>query len=309
MSKNKPRIARMKKSKTNIQFLPTDLERIVTETFIACVDYHEVIDSTNDRALELVHEADEQFPLLVLAESQTAGRGRGTNEWWSSRGALTFSVLLATDVAGLPMERWPQVSLTVGLAVCEALEELLTRGVPMTSLATLPVVQLKWPNDVYLEGRKISGILVEAPPNRQGRLLLGIGINVNNSVAGAPKELQSTATALCDLTGRQFALTDVLIMVLQRLAERLQPDDLWNAKVREGWRERCFLTGKKIHIDLGVRQSEGVCQGIDEEGALLLDVEGEVERHFAGVVTLLECEKGNLHTTFPPNRARKEATQ
>ncbi len=278
----------MKKNATNNQFSPTDLEQIVGDTFIAHVDYHQEIGSTNDRALEMAHHAEEQFPLLVLAESQTAGRGRGTNLWWSNSGALTFSVLLATDAAGLPTERWPQVSLTVGLAVCEALEEMLARDVPTTSFATLPAVSLKWPNDVYIEGRKICGVLVEAPRGRQGRLLLGIGINVNNSVDNAPAELQSTATALCDLTGRQVALTDVLIEVLKRLAVRLQPSDLWNAQVREGWRRRCFLTGQKIRIDLGVRQSEGVCRGIDAEGALLLEVEGQVERQFAGVVTILE---------------------
>ena len=112
------------------QFSPTDLERIVDETLIAHVDYHLAIGSTNDRALELTQQDDALYPLLVLAEAQTSGRGRGSNLWWSSSGALTFSVLLATEAAGLPTERWPQVSLTVGLAVCEALEELLARGVP-----------------------------------------------------------------------------------------------------------------------------------------------------------------------------------
>ena len=273
------------------QFSPDDLEHIVAETFVACIDYHQEIGSTNDRALGLAREADAQFPLLVLADSQTAGRGRGSNQWWSNTGALTFSVMLATEVAGLPTERWPQVSLTVGLAVCEALEEMLARGVPPTSLPTLPAVQLKWPNDVYIEGRKICGILVETSREHRGRLLLGIGININNSVDDAPADLQNTATALCDLTGRSFTLTDVLTQVLKQLVIRLHPDDFWNAEIREGWRDRCFLTGKKIQVDLGVRQAEGVCRGIDDDGALLLEVGNEVERHYAGVVTLLEKEE------------------
>jgi len=276
------------KNRSNNQFSPTDLQRIVAETFIARIDFHQEIGSTNDRALELAHEAEDPFPLLVLAESQTAGRGRGTNQWWSSNGALTFSILLATDVAGLPTERWPQVSLTVGLAVCEALEELLARGVPAASLETLPPVQLKWPNDVTIEGRKICGVLIEVPRGRTDRLLIGIGLNVNNSVENAPEELQGTATALCDLTGRQFVITDVLIEILKHLAERLQTSDLWNDAVRDGWRKRCLLTGQKIRIDLEVRQAEGVCRGIDDDGALLLDVGRKVERHFSGVVTRLE---------------------
>ncbi len=273
-------------NKKDSEFSPADLERLVAETFVTSIDYHDEVGSTNDRAFQLAQQTDEQFPLLVLAESQTAGRGRGSNEWWSSRGALTFSVMLATETAQLPIERWPLVSLTVGLAVCEALEVLLARDVPTTSFAVLPAVQLKWPNDVYIEGRKICGILVEVPRNRQGRLLLGIGINVNNSVEKAPEDLQTSATALIDQTGRHVALADVLVQVLKRLAERIKPADLWNAQVRAGWRQRCFLSDRQIKIDLGMRHSEGICRGINDEGALLLEVEGKVEQHVAGVVTL-----------------------
>jgi len=278
-------------SKTNKQFSPNDLKQIVAETFIAYIDYHKKIGSTNDRALELARRSDDRFPLLVLTDSQTAGRGRGTHQWWSSHGALTFSVVLATETSELPTERWPLVSLTLGLAVCEALEELLARGVPTTSLAVLPAVRLKWPNDVYIEGRKICGILVEVPRNCQGRLLLGIGINVNNSVENAPTDLSNSATSLFDLTGRDVALPDVLIEVLKQLAERLRPAELWNSQVREGWRKRCLLTGQRIQVDQGVRQSSGLCRGIDDDGALLIEVAGEVERHFAGVITQLDCEE------------------
>ncbi len=266
------------------------LQRIVEETFIERIDYQETLESTNNRSHELADLPANQFPLLVWSEFQTAGRGRGSNRWWSSRGALTFSLTLATEMAELPSERWPQVSLTVGLAVCEALEQLLARGVPPTSLATLPAVELKWPNDVYIEGRKICGVLVEVPRGPAKRLLLGIGINVNNSLSEAPAELQDAATSLLDLTGRQFELDELLVLVLQRLAAQLSPADFWNTQVREGWRRRCLLTGKKIQIDLEVRQRSGICRGIDDEGALLLEVDGTIERHFAGVITLLSRE-------------------
>lgn len=272
----------------NCPFTPADLDRVRTETFIERIDFHQQIGSTNDRALAINHAVDEKFPLLVLTDSQTAGRGRGANQWWAGSGALTFSVLLATEAAALPMERWPQVSLTVGLAVCEALEESLARGVPETSRDSLPAVQLKWPNDVYIEDRKICGILVEAPTDRQGRLLLGIGINVNNSLADAPEELQSTATSLLDLTGRTESRTDVLIQTLKQLADRLQPAGFWNETVRAGWRRRCWLTGKSIQIDLSVRQATGICRGIDEQGALLLESDDGVEAHFAGVITVVD---------------------
>ncbi len=268
------------------QFSPDDRVQIVAVTFIQHLDYHRQIGSTNDRAMELAKQPNESFPLLVLAESQRTGRGRGTNVWWSSGGALTFSVVLATEAAQLPPERWPQVSLIVGLAVCEALQELLSRGVPTTSLDALPAAQVKWPNDVYIEGRKICGILVEVPPNLPGKLILGIGINVNNSVDDAPEEIQQLATSLRDLTGQHYSLTDVLVKVLQQLGERLQTHALWTKEVVSGWRERCFLTGKSIQVDNGTRHSTGKCLGIDETGALLLDVDGQIEKHLAGVITV-----------------------
>lgn len=269
------------------RFSPADLDRLRHETFVGAIDYHPQLGSTNDRALELADDSTREFPLLVLTESQTAGRGRGSNQWWASEGALTFSILLATDVATLPTERWPQVSLTVGLAISEALETLLARGVPPTSQATLPPVQLKWPNDVYLEGRKICGVLVEVPRTKKKRLLIGIGINVNNSLGDAPDELQQTATSLLDLTGRPLSLTDVLVEVLKRLEQRLDPANLWNAEAATGWRRRCFLTGKPLQIDNGTRQSTGTCTGIDDDGALLIDVDDQQEKHLAGVITVL----------------------
>lgn len=269
------------------RFSPDDLDRLRRETFVGAIDYHPQLGSTNDRALELAGDLDSEFPLLVLTESQTAGRGRGSNQWWASEGALTFSIMLATDVATLPTERWPQVSLTVGLAISEALESLLARGVPPTSQTTLPPVQLKWPNDVYVEGRKICGVLVEVPRTKKKRLLVGIGINVNNSLATAPDELQQRATSLLDLTGRPLPLTDVLVEVLKRLEQRLNPTKLWNAEAAAGWRKRCFLTDKTLRIDNGTRQSTGTCAGIDDQGALLLNVNDQQEKHLAGVITLL----------------------
>jgi len=264
------------------QFSPSNLERIQTETFIQQVDFHPEIGSTNDRALELASWPDERLPALVLAESQTAGRGRGANRWWASRGALTFSIVLDTQAMQLPTARWPQVALTAGLAVCEVLEELLSDEKPDEKIA----VALKWPNDVYVEGRKICGILVEGPGATPGRLLLGIGINVNNSVTEAPAELSEKATAVCDLLGHQVPLTDVLVQVLRKLAQRLAPAEFWNTQAREAWRRRCLLTGRRVKLDQGSLQRTGECQGVDDEGALLLKTDGKTERYWSGVITL-----------------------
>ena len=139
------------------QFSDADLNRITGSTFVKRVEFHQAIDSTNNRALQVARTAEYESPLLVLAESQTQGRGRGTNLWWAQPGALTFSLLIKTDQAQLPPDRWPQVSLTAGLAVCEAIEEFVGE----------PAIQLKWPNDVYVRQRKACGILIEMPPKQK----------------------------------------------------------------------------------------------------------------------------------------------
>jgi BirA family biotin operon repressor/biotin-[acetyl-CoA-carboxylase] ligase len=164
----------------------------------------------------------------------------------------------------------------VGLAVCEAVESL----VPGANVA------LKWPNDVYLDGRKLAGILVETADGKQGSVVLGIGINVNNSSLVAPPELRDKAIALRDVAGRDLPRIEVLLAVLQRLTLRID----WLAAgiddFQETWSRRCLLTGRDIEIEvLPSRRIAGRCQGIDREGALLIATDTGIERCLSGVVT------------------------
>ncbi len=257
------------------QFSDADLDQVSSSTFVKQVEFHHAIDSTNDRALQLARQQNFDAPMLVLAESQTSGRGRGQNQWWARPGALTFSLLIEADAAQLPPQRWPQASLTAGLAVCEAIEELLDE----------PAIHLKWPNDVYVQHRKVCGILIEPPPQRKQVIVIGIGINVNNSMEHAPTDLQSTATALCDAAEREFSLADVLVRVLLRLQDRLNWIGQRDDELRTRWRERCLLTGRNVHLDAGTRRVVGLCHGIDDEGALVIETENATERCFAGTVT------------------------
>jgi BirA family biotin operon repressor/biotin-[acetyl-CoA-carboxylase] ligase len=257
------------------QFTDADLNRIVDATFVERLEFHQAIDSTNNRALQLAGQCDVQAPVLVLAETQTQGRGRGSNVWWAQQGALTFSLLVPANAARLPPRSWPQASLTVGLAVCEAIEDFLDE----------PAIQLKWPNDVYVRRRKVCGILIEVPPQRKEVIVIGIGINVNNSANQAPAELQTTAIAMCDAAGRTFRLSEVLVGALVRLQSRLdwighRDQELWTQ-----WRQRCLLTDRTVQLDLGTRNVVGRCRGIDDDGALLIETANETERCFAGVVT------------------------
>jgi BirA family biotin operon repressor/biotin-[acetyl-CoA-carboxylase] ligase len=255
-------------------FTPADLQRIESETLVRRVELHGELPSTNDLALQRAADEGVLAPLLVLAERQTAGRGRGANRWWSAPGALTFSLLLDAAAANLPTERWPQVSLTAGLAVCEALQRFLP-----------PVeIGLKWPNDVYLLDRKVCGILVETSSRRVGMLVLGIGINVNNSFAAAPPDVRAIATSLTDVGHCDYDLTDVLIGVLNQLADRLQLLAAGSDKLWQRWQTFSMLTGRTVHLEAGSRQVTGLCKGIDRQGALILQTESATERFFGGIV-------------------------
>jgi BirA family biotin operon repressor/biotin-[acetyl-CoA-carboxylase] ligase len=226
----------------------------------------------------LLDDGQLRTPALVLTELQTAGRGRGNNQWWARSGALTFSLVLGDHVAQLPTGNWPQVSLLTGLAVCQAIEQL----VPELS------VSVKWPNDVYIQGRKVCGILVDVPSNAAGRIVVGIGVNVNNSLTDAPDDIRSSAISLLDFAGKHHNLTDMLIQILvefERLFDQLLAGDIGLA---ERWRMRCLLTGKRVCISTGNREIDGICCGIRPDGALDVDTASGREYFYSGVVMRYE---------------------
>ncbi len=256
-----------------------DLDRLVDETFVAQVQFHETIDSTNTAALAASEQEDLQLPLLVLAGEQTAGRGRGSNTWWSATGSLTFSLLLNPSNLGLEQRDWPRVSLTTGLATCLALDNFL---------AAESSCSLKWPNDVLLHDRKISGILVEAGIGAAGNLVIGIGINVNNSFQDAPDPLPTTATSLIDSTQQEFSLDAVLVQVLQQLQRQLDRLANHDPALPADWQQRSALNGRTLEVVTEKRSYRGTCQGIDEQGSLTLKTEDGLEQLFSGQVQSIE---------------------
>jgi BirA family biotin operon repressor/biotin-[acetyl-CoA-carboxylase] ligase len=252
-------------------FTDDDLDHILRSTFVEQIEFHSVIASTNERAMELAQNSTSAGPVLILAAAQTRGRGRGTNRWWAAPGALTFTLLLET---GLPQRSLPQVSLTVGLAVCEAVQGFLQA----------PDIRLKWPNDVYCLKRKLSGILIELPKTDPQRLAIGVGININNSSRQSPEDLRHSAIAMCDVTADELSLSDVLVSVLNRIEHRLECIGLNDEELRVSWRQRCLLTNRTVQLDQGARKILGRCRGIDDDGALIIETDTGTERCFAGTV-------------------------
>ena len=259
----------------------TNLSRITAESFIKRLEFQRVLPSTNDLAMQLAAETELETPLLVLAEEQTAGRGRGGNRWWSGPGALTFSLILEPALANLKPSQWPKLAITAGLSVCEVLGEL----VPGIHCG------LKWPNDVLLAGRKVCGILVEVPacrPPAPQRIVLGMGINVNNTLANAPTDVALRGTTLRDVCGHPFELATVLIDVLNQFSWNLQALAADEPQLAGKWQAACVLRGRTVQVQFGTRNIRGLCGGIDSQGALLIETEEGRQQLFGGVLVTVE---------------------
>ena len=228
------------------------------------VEYHATLPSTNDRALALLAASPGDLPRLVLAGEQTAGRGRGANRWWSAAGAITASAVVAFPV-GVPAERRPWLALVTGLAIREALSHWATHP-----------VQVKWPNDVYLDGRKVSGILIETSASQLDRAVVGFGINVGNRVASAPEEVRRRAVSLVERSAGEMQPVEVLARCLQSLDRWLPKlaDRDWN--LHADWQPHCLLVGRQVELETAGRKVAGECLGLDSSGALrLLTDQGE----------------------------------
>ena len=251
---------------------PFDADQIRAHSFLRHVELHESLPSTNDRAIQLAGVAGLETPALVLARRQTAGRGRGASRWWSPDGALTISLIVDSAELGLTTRDWPRLSLTTAVAVCDA----------------LPVdCSIKWPNDVLIDGRKVCGILIESPGGAapaKDRLIIGVGINVNNSWRDAPPEVGAAGAALCDATGRQHDLQRVLIGFLLALGHRLQQLAGGNKELPLAWQARSSLTDRRVAVDCGGRRTTGRCLGIADDGALIVETGSKAERIYSGSV-------------------------
>ena len=266
------------------QLRRADVERLLDTTFIQSVHFFPELGSTNDEAQGCVGD-DSRLPALFVAARQTAGRGRGSNRWIASAGALTFSLLADASRLRSGQEARPQLSLWTALGIRSG----LARFVPASDL------QVKWPNDVYLRQKKVCGILIESVVGAPHCLVVGIGINANNMLADTStgEELSRTAIALREVCGN-VQLVDVLHETLLGVA------GAWSSfaerhDICASWRPHCFLTGKSIQWQTGASTYAGVCGGIAPDGALLLKAARELgaPQHQDGTSTI-RCYGGTV---------------
>lgn len=226
------------------------------------------IDSTNEDARRRA-AGGEQGPLWIAAHRQTAGRGRRGRIWQGGNGNLAATLLVRPDV---PASEAAQLSFAAALAVADLVQHFAP-DVPVT---------VKWPNDVLADGRKLAGILLESGNDHGFWLAIGIGVNL----AEAPTGTEFPATSLKTVLGTAPDPQDALTVLADRFAH-------WHRAWREGgfpmlreaWLERADRLGGPIRARLPCEEQEGVFEGIDASGALLLNQgQGRVRAITAGEV-------------------------
>ncbi|MFZ5495167.1 MAG: biotin--[acetyl-CoA-carboxylase] ligase [Verrucomicrobiota bacterium] len=235
------------------------------------------VDSTNSEA-ERHLAAGSRTPLVILAREQTQGRGRRGRVWHSPPAGNLYSTFVFRPK--LEPARLQDFTLWMGLNVCELVANFcsLQPG-------------LKWPNDVFVNGRKAGGMLTEAriDADEVHDLVFGLGLNLNGRAADLPRELQKTATSLADAAGAPVDINRFAAALIGRVltaCNRFVEDD-YRDKFAELWQRFDVLRGQPVAVTQGERTVHGTATGIDAEGSLIVRTSaGRSERFRAGEVTL-----------------------
>lgn len=230
--------------------------------------YYPAVDSTNREAHKTAEKGAPEGT-VILADEQTHGRGRKGRSWFSPPGrGLWLSVILRPQ--GIPPEKMSPLTAVTAAATASGLRKLTGEN-----------ISVKWPNDLFLNGRKTGGILAElkAEPEQIHHIILGIGININHAAGDFPGELTNTATSLQMETGRQINRNETCRIILLKLASA------YNTFLQEGfspfrelWKEHNITLDRQVTVHYGEKRMNGLALDIDHEGALIIE-DARKEKH------------------------------
>jgi len=216
---------------------------------------YDEIDSTNEEARRLA-AAGEIGPLWLTAQRQTAGRGRRGRAWETGGGNLAATLLLRPE---RPQGEWAQLSFVTAIAAADVMANFAGAHARVT---------LKWPNDILADGRKLAGILLEAANGPMPALAVGVGVNL----AYHPDGTEFPAISLAGLGASIPPVDDALAALAASFAKWY---DIWCEQgfvaIREAWLARASGLGTRIRARLATEERSGTFEGIDENGALLLN--------------------------------------
>jgi BirA family biotin operon repressor/biotin-[acetyl-CoA-carboxylase] ligase len=248
------------------------------------------VSSTQDKARELALSGEPEGT-VVLAREQTRGRGRGGRKWHSPPDSgIWATCILRPRVAP---DRLPILPMAVSVAIARAIERLTGRE-----------VAIKWPNDIYMQGKKLGGVLCETdtgPAPHTSFVLAGFGINLREPEEGFDAEIAGSATSLEAATGAGFTKEQVLAAILRAVQEiycRFQKDG--GTQVVAEARRRDMLRGDFVRLRAGTGTVEGRAAGIGEGGGILVEVEGkEPAEYVSGEIlswSRMAADQGNSVT-------------
>ena len=237
--------------------------------------HYSEVHSTNKLAKKIARESIREG-VVVLAETQTHGRGRLKRRWASPNGGLWFSMILRPKIS--PKET-VRLTFIMSSTVAETIKTMF--GVE---------TKVKWPNDILIGNRKVCGILTEAVTTGDSVefVVIGVGLNANIDLNSFPNNLKETATTLKHELGAEVDLKALMLNILQTFEEKHQQllKGFWNSLLKE-WKDLASFLGKRIVITSFDEAFTGEALDVDQDGALLVKLEGgDIKRVLAGDITV-----------------------
>lgn len=237
------------------------LYKKIINTDFGDILYFDELSSTNTKALEL-SSTNLKNGTIILTDNQTIGRGRRDNKWSSCPDkSLTFSIVLYPDC---PIDQLNRYSIITGLAVSDALNQI---GLSPN---------LKWPNDILINKKKICGILIESKLSGKSikTLVIGIGINVNESASDFPGELQNISTSIKIENNQNQKREQILASIANRLKLRLYKLDDFDNQINE-WEQLCSHINSEVSFHNNGVAIIGVFKGLSNSGAARVIIDGK----------------------------------
>lgn len=220
------------------------------------IQYYPELDSTNTKAWELVSKNTEKGT-VVITDNQLKGRGRQANKWISIPGkSLTFSIIMYPNALPSQINLY---SLIAGLSITDCLIEYDIHA------------QLKWPNDILINGKKVGGILCESKISGGviKSMVIGIGLNINETIEEFPEDLRNNVTSLMIESEKQYKLEKLLANILNNLEHRVQHRD--EAQLID-WEKRCAHLNQKVTFNSGNEIVTGIFKGLSSTGQAIISI-------------------------------------
>ena len=244
-------------------------EKLLTDFLGQSIQYYPKLESTNTKSWELISEKVENGT-IAITNNQTKGRGRQSNKWDSTPNkSITFSIILYPNTLPSQINLY---SLIAGLAITDCLIENNIQA------------QLKWPNDILINGKKAGGILCESKISGGviKSIVIGIGLNVNEDITELPETLQKHATSLMIESGKQYQLEVLLANILNHLEHRIKSKET-NSRLLD-WQKRCAHLNQKVTFRFGNDTVNGIFKGLSSSGQAIITINNKEVKFDSGEI-------------------------